>query len=886
MNLRRRGTLAALTALALALLAPGIAAAQVEGGARKDDPPAAEPPRPPQLTQPPVLIESVAPEYPPEALAIGLTADVTMRIAVDATGAVTKAEVVKPVGHGFDEAAIAAALKYRFKPAEWDGKPGPINVETTIHFTLVEAPVIEPLPEPGVGGPAAPVKAGKLTGVVKERGTRKLLSGVAVVIQGPNLEAFTDAEGRFSFDAVPEGEYRVLAVLSGYDRFEVGIGVAQGEEAAATLYLRPTGGNPYETTVELEKEKLEVTRRTIDRRQMTSVPGTFGDPLRVIQNLPGMARSPYVLGLLLIRGSGVDDSGVYVDGHEVPLLYHFLGGPSILNPEFLDTIDLYPGGFPSRFGRNIGGVIDVTSRAPKHDGIHGSADIDLIDSSVYLRAPLGKKVAFAFAARRSYIDALLPFFLPEPDAGEQLVVVPVYWDYQARLDVDLPGVDTLSFMFFGSDDELDVLQSDAEETFNLNTHIGFNRVRATYATKIGAGDGLRLTISPTYGKDVVSFDGGEFTAISATQTVFGLRERVVGELTPWLRLDTGLDLEYRINSYKLRLPIADDIPEFGNEVDVPPETFERQVDSYGLGAWIELALDLGHAVRLIPGVRMDTYLLAGEPRISFDPRLVARWQADPRMAYKAYAGIFHQAPSAEGFDAEFGNPDLELEYAVHTGIGAERRLTRALTLEGEAYYVGRRNQATFVPHVIRHPDGSISPIGFANEATGFTYGLEMLLRHEVTKNFYGWLSYTLSRSEQRRRPGFDSIPTNFDQTHNFILVASYRTDGGWELGARMRGVSGSPKTPTEGATYDADDDDYRPLRPERRSERGPFFHQLDLRAEKTWLFDTWSIAVYLDILNVYNAENPEATQYDYRYRNSASVRGVPFVPTIGVKGQW
>ena len=77
-----------------------------------------------------------------------------------------------------------------------------------------------------------------------------------------------------------------------------------------------------------------------------------------------------------------------------------------------------------------------------------------------------------------------------------------------------------------------------------------------------------------------------------------------------------------------------------------------------------------------------------------------------------------------------------------------------------------------------------------------------------------------------------------------------------------------------------------PVAGETRSTRTPLFHQLDLRAEKTWTFDTWTFSAYLDVLNVYNAENPEATEYDYRYRESAPVRGVPIVPTLGVKGTW
>ena len=124
------------------------------------------------------------------------------------------------------------------------------------------------------------------------------------------------------------------------------------------------------------------------------------------------------------------------------------------------------------------------------------------------------------------------------------------------------------------------------------------------------------------------------------------------------------------------------------------------------------------------------------------------------------------------------------------------------------------------------------------------------------------------------------------RAHTLNAVASYKTDGGWEFGGRFRLATGRPETPIVGATYDADDNDYEAVEGEFFGARRKTFHQLDVRAEKNWVFNNWRIGAYLDILNVLNVENHEALQYDYRYREQAPVTSVPFVPTIGVKGQW
>ncbi|MCG8423617.1 MAG: hypothetical protein MJE77_37440, partial [Proteobacteria bacterium] len=139
---------------------------------------------------------------------------------------------------------------------------------------------------------------------------------------------------------------------------------------------------------------------------------------------------------------------------------------------------------------------------------------------------------------------------------------------------------------------------------------------------------------------------------------------------------------------------------------------------------------------------------------------------------------------------------------------------------------------------------------------------------------------------QQRRPQDQERPTLFDQRHVLSAVASYTFDSGWEIGARFRLTSGSPETPVIDATFDIDGNQYTPLEGAERSVRNPTFHQLDLRIEKTWVFNYYSLGLYLDVQNVYNAENVEAIQYDYRFRESSPVTSVPLLPTLGIRGQW
>ncbi|HEY4240889.1 MAG TPA: TonB family protein [Kofleriaceae bacterium] len=851
------------------------------------------------VTKQPALVQAVAPEYPAAALAAGKEADVKVRIHIDATGIVTAVEVVAPVGDGFDEAAQAAAMQYIFDPAQIDGKPAAIVVETTIHFTIekTEAPPPEPPaphhetsvgPANHAGDPKAPVT---LQGTAVERGTRRKLAGVIISIAELGLDAVSGDDGSFYFHGVQPGKYKVLAVDPRYDRIERPIEIGKREAVTVRLWLRPRGGNPYETTVEGERDTLEVTKRSLTRQQLTNVPGTFGDPIRAIQTLPGLQRAPFGLGLLLVRGSNPDDTGIFVDGHEVPSLFHFLGGPSIFNAQMLDSIDLYPGGFPARFGRHHGGAVALELRPTASDGVHGEAKVDFIDAGGYLRAPITKDLSIAVAGRRSYIDAFLGFFIPKPSGGGQRIVTPIYYDYSARADYNLHEQGRASVFFIGSSDTLHVLDEPAgkPQSTDLNSAIRFFRVIGSYTRSLG--DDLKLTLSPAWGRDTVTATGAQaeasapYSQLGIVNSSLSYRARVTGKFDKIFTIDTGLDVLSRVTSYQALVPLDDNLVT-SSGVDVSPSAVLRGSQMIGVGGYIDLGIDVTPKLRLVPSMRLDGYILDSATRGSIDPRLVARYKLEDTLTLKAYVGEFSQPPQPEALDKRFGNPSVGLEHAEHFGLGYEWRPDHKWSLDSEVFYVRRHNLVVFTDDATMNPDGTFSYVNYKNEGRRDAYGIEFLLKREITEHLYGWVSYTFSRSHQRNHPGDEWVATAFDQPHVLNAVASWKPGWGFELGARYQFASGRPDTPVVGATYDADTGQYVPVLGEVRSTRIPFFSQIDVRIERDWLFQNWSFGLYIDCINVTNRANVEAIQWDYRYRESAPVSSFPILPTLGVKGTW
>lgn len=856
--------------------------------------------QPAATVTPPKLVQAVAPEYPAAALAAGKQADVRVRIHIDTAGVVTTVDVVAAVGDGFDEAAVAAAMQYVFEPATSDGKPIAIAVETTIHFVIEHhaAPQPPPVTATTQVAPGPPNHAGPITapvvlhGVALERGTRRKLAGVIVAIESLGLDTVTATDGTFYFHGVAPGAYTVLAVDPRFERLQRAVELGSHESVEVRLWMRPLGGNPYETVVEGEQDQLEVTKRTLTHDQLTSVPGTFGDPIRAMETLPGIARTPFGLGFLLVRGSDPQDTGIFVDGHEVPALFHFLGGPSIFNAEMIDSLDFYPGGFPGRFGRHHGGVVALETRPTASDGVHGSAKIDALDAGAYLRAPITSDLTFAVAARRSYIDELLPFVLPLFTSSPPSVVAPIYDDYQARVDLNLHDNGRASVFVIGSDDSLHVVDQDPfavqTQTAALSSTIDFFRVIASYVRPLG--DSLRLTISPSWGTDSVTLSGadaatsGPFNSLDVVDHELSYRMRVDGHVSDRVILDTGLDVLSRVTSYAA---LAANLQNIANPtgINVPASEILRGSEELGVGGYVDLGINVSDRLRLVPSLRLDGYILDGEYRESVDPRLVARYQLDPMWLLKAYAGRFSEPPEPEALDKAFGNPKVGLEHGYQVGVGFEFRPDRVWSFDGELWGVERLDRVVFTNDVQANGSGTFTYINFCNCATEHAAGIEFLIKRQITEKAYGWLSYTFSRSFQSQEGG-PWLPTTFDQPHVLNAVASYKPGKGWEVGGRVQLASGRPDTPIIGATFDADLGTYVPVMGTPSSVRDPTFFELDTRVEHTWTFRWWRLGLYLDVLNVLNTQNVEAYEYDYRYRERAPITSYPVLPNLGIRGTW
>jgi len=844
----------------------------------------------PVLTKPPALLQFVEATYPEEAQKQGLTASVRLLITIGADGVVSDVTLPEPVGHGFDEAATAAAKRFTFAPAEIDNAPAPVQIAYVYHFTLAP-PDAGTADESIDAGPT--VKTAHLTGELIARGSRTRIAGAVVLCANhPDRETQSNEDGRF--DLLTEaGECRVRVVAGEFEKYETTEVLEAGEVKDVKLYVMPKVIG-YETVVRSSRERKEVVSRTLSRQELQKIPGTFGDPIRVIQNFPGVARAPFISGQLIVRGANPSQTLTFFDGVEIPLLFHFGGGPSVVNAEFLDKIDFFPGGFGARYGRAVGGVVDVTSRKGAADTLHGAVQVDIKDSSIFLEAPLTDSISLAGSVRRSYIDLLLPLVLPKDPQGGTLLVLPVYFDYQVRLDAGgrrgqppPDGGSTFSVFAFGSDDRLKVIATgggrNRDLTVNLTTL--FHRIVGTWNYR---KDNVRFKLTPYAGYDLAGLDFG-LAKVNADRFTQGLRQDLEVEVNRFLTVRAGADVFNSTLVGRAELPVITGVQTVnwpGSEPKTQSQTITAVIGSFDGALYAELDAKLG-PVTLTPGVRVSHGYINGQSRNAGDPRLWARWQPFEWTTVKGSIGLYTQPPAGENMQpSPFGTPTLTHEKAFQSSLGIAQKITDVINIDVTGFYNRRFDNVVSPGPTVVNPNGSVEISRFSNNGLGRAYGLEVLARHEVTKNFFGWVAYTFSRSEERRAKSTDGYWLNtFDQTHILTLIGSYRLPFGFEIGGRFRYVTGRPTSPLihDYDIYNAENNRFASMSGAFRSARVSDFHQLDIRIDKYFTFEKWTLDVYLDVQNVYNRQNVEATIFDYRFRQSYDVPGIPFLPVLGFK---
>jgi hypothetical protein len=566
--------------------------------------------------------------------------------------------------------------------------------------------------------------------------------------------------------------------------------------------------------------------------------------------MPGV--TPIVSGIpyFYVRGAPPGNVGYFIDGIRVPLLFHLGLGPSVIHPSMVDRVDLYPGGYPARFGRYSGGIVAGETRTPAAD-IRAEGSLRLVDAGALIQAPLpGNRGTALLGGRYSYTAALASLVSSNVELD--------YWDYQGRVSYDITPRDQVSAFFFGSYDFLGDKGRGGITRTLFSTE--FHRLDLRYDTILSDRTTLRQAV--TVGSDRTGIDNNRYVL----DRMIAARSQINHRLSPSAILRASTDVTLDVYEVDLvRDAGGDDLADlFPNRRDL------------AVGAGVDMVLRVAPFFELIPGARLDLWSSAGVVLASADARLAARIEVRDWLRINHAIGIAHQAPSflLPGPGLQVGGLKGGLQRSFQQSAGIEADLPAGITASATFFFNGFFNMTDALG---TSPTDTSGPDDYDIRSLGSSIGLELYARRRLTEQLGGYVSYTLSRST--RSVGRATFPSQFDRTHVATGALTYDFGLGFRAGTRLVFYTGRPNA-------DKINSSQSPIITTgvEIPERLPAYFRIDGRVEKRWTIgDRGWLSMVLEVLNATLTKEVLSVECGTYECNEASF-GPVTIPSLGIEG--
>lgn len=730
---------------------------------------------------------------------------------------------------------------------------------------------------------------GVVKGIVKDAQTREALPYVNIIIDGTVKGGTTDENGLFSIANVPLGYVKVKASFVGYSSvISDDYLVTKQKTPFITLEMTENASQLDEVVIKsaLFKRSVEspVSLQSLGIAEIEKNPGGGRDILKVIQSLPGVASNPGFRNDIIIRGGSTSENKFYVDGIEVPVINHFQtqgasGGPvGIINTDLIRKVDFYSSAFPANRGNALSSVIEFTQKTGSQESFEGRATLGTSDAGVTLQGPLSENTSIILSARQSYLQFLFEAI--------NLPFLPTYTDFQFNLKSKLSEKGELSVFGLAAIDhfELNTGANDNvtnEETIVRNDYILANApLQDQWNYTIGAS--YRYYRENSKQLYVVSRNEWKNTSkkylgnISTDDNL--LYDYNSKEIETKFRFENDMRLSKKTDlnigfGMKHSVYTNDTYQKIANASGVQEFDFDSRLSLFSYAVFGQLSHKMvDDKLRVSLGLRSDVNTYNDEMLKMLNqlsPRLSASYKLSKKWFLNASVAKYYQLPSytilgyRDNNNVLVNQDNVSYTGAQHTVAGLEFKpeSNSKITLEG--FYKKYTNYPFSVENQISLANLGAGFGAIGNEAVisnneGRAYGFELLAQKKSYNGLYGILSYTFVRSEFE---GVDNnyIPSSWDNKHMLTFTGGKKLGKNWEIGAKFRLIGGQPYTPYDIeqssliTNYDVNSSgilDYSQL----NSLRSNLYSQLDVRVDKTWFYKKWSLNLYLDIQNLYNAQ--------------------------------
>lgn len=703
-----------------------------------------------------------------------------------------------------------------------------------------------------------------------------------VVIDGTTSGVTTDLEGNFEFLDLSPGEYNFKCTYIGFNpNFKSEILLTPNKNLRLDFTMQENAQIIEEVQITAntfnKTQESPTSLRTINASEIYRSPGSDRDISKVISNLPGVSTTPSFRNDVIVRGGAPNENRFFLDGIEIPNINHFAtqgssGGPvGIINVNFIREVDFYSGAFPANRGNALSSIMELKQIEGSDESFSGSFMIGSSDAGLTLNTPLGNKTSLLFSVRRSYLQFLFQAL--------QLPFLPTYNDVQLKVShkpnkknqfniIGLAAIDNFS-LNPKANENIDDPQTLAQNEYILNNL----PVNEQWNYSIGASwkhffenSNLMLVVSRSHLNNTAEkyLDYADLSS-----------EKLLDYESEEIENKSRLEYNFRRNNIKFNVGVNLEDATYTNytnrKITYVNSVTDKQVNSdlhfikYGAFAQLSKTYLVDRLVTSF-GIRTDGNSFTENtttPNIS--PRLSLAYNLSGKSSVNANIGRYYQLPSYTilGFEnnGNYLNKDAEYIQCDHAVLGLEYNPSNYSKITIESFYKDYHNYpfSDSVGISLANLGGDFGVIGNENISSisqGRSYGLEFLAQQKLSSSVYGIFSFTYYKSEFEDKNEV-LIPSAWDNRFILNLTAGKKFERNIELGVKFRYSGGGPYTPLDLATssiqgvWDVNQQgvlNYDLLNTERLKN----IHGLDVRLDKKWFFNKWSLNAYLDIENMYN----------------------------------
>ncbi|MCF8261910.1 MAG: TonB-dependent receptor [Melioribacteraceae bacterium] len=714
---------------------------------------------------------------------------------------------------------------------------------------------------------------GTIRGIVTDSTSGEVLAYANILIEELGSGATTDIRGYFVITSIPANNtYTLLTSYVGYNSKKITAAVKPNQVTEIDVELSPQSFELQ--TVEKVAEKVpkenatDISLERIAIKDIEMLPkGVETDILRAIKFLPGVQSTGDVSARYYVRGGAANQNLVLLNGATIYNPFHALGLFSVVDPEMINSVEFYKGGFGAEYSGRISSVLNLVSKDGNKYKYGGKASASFLTAKASLEGPLPHG-SFLVTGRKSHSNSILKKFLSDQN-------VPVdFYDFSFKLNYeDDEFMEDAKFTFHGffSEDNIDNSNPLVEDFKWANSIIGVNY--------------FQLGDAPLFyniGLSVSKFNGELIPNGSNKRP----RKNEVDELsiladfTYVLNSKDEFGVGWHIKEFNSNLflynyrGVVTDIGSKGSNISVYGKYKYLRNENFGA--------DLGMRVNL------TRFSPGGGGTYFIEPRLNITYRFAPFVAFKGAWGIFQQDLTTLTdedevitlFDPWLITPNyIDPARSFHYIAGLDFDITEEVDFLFESYYKLTHNFPFLNENRIVPTDPELIA------GIGESYGFEFSTIYN-TPDFSMRSGYTLSWTfkevdGKRYHPRYDS-------RHNFNLSLDLALGAGWRLSSTWTYSSGLPFTQFRGYYQKLALTDLYQLLPDfnpklilndRNLGRMPDYHRMDISFSKKIEIGLYRFTVDLSVLNLYDRAN----LFYFDRTSGARINMLPFLPTATIK---